>query len=75
MIDAGRARSLAIMAPARNPQFPDVPTLNESLGIDYTIGAWRGIAGPKGLPQPIVDDRDGTNLTFSSQILMALFLR
>ncbi|MEJ1157951.1 tripartite tricarboxylate transporter substrate binding protein [Prosthecomicrobium sp. N25] len=53
MIDAGKARSLAIMAPARNPQFPDVPTLKEALGIDFTIGAWRGIAGPKGLPQPV----------------------
>lgn len=55
MIDAGKAKSLAIMAPARNPQFPDVPTLNESLGINYTIGAWRGLAGPKGLPQPVAD--------------------
>jgi tripartite-type tricarboxylate transporter receptor subunit TctC len=27
MIEAGKARSLAIMAQARNPQFPDVPTL------------------------------------------------
>jgi tripartite-type tricarboxylate transporter receptor subunit TctC len=55
MIDAGRARSLAIMAPARNPQFADVPTLNESLGINYSVGAWRGIAGPRGLPQPVAD--------------------
>jgi tripartite-type tricarboxylate transporter receptor subunit TctC len=53
MIDAGRARSLAVMAPARNPQFPDVPTLKEGAGIDYTVGAWRGIAAPKGLPAPI----------------------
>jgi tripartite-type tricarboxylate transporter receptor subunit TctC len=53
MLDAGRARSLAIMAPARNPQFADVPTLKEAAGIDYTVGAWRGIAAPKGLPAPI----------------------
>jgi tripartite-type tricarboxylate transporter receptor subunit TctC len=53
MIDAGKARSLAIMATARNPQFSDVPTLKESLGIDYNTGAWRGIAGPKGLPADI----------------------
>lgn len=55
MLDAGRARSLAIMAPQRNPAFPDVPTLKESMGIDYSTGAWRGIAGPKGMPQPIAD--------------------
>ena len=53
MIDAGRARSLAIMATARNPLFPSVPTLNEELGIDYSVGAWRGIAAPKGLSPEI----------------------
>jgi tripartite-type tricarboxylate transporter receptor subunit TctC len=53
MIEAGKARSLAIMAQARNPQFPNVPTLREAMGIDYDTGAWRGFAGPKGLPQPI----------------------
>ena len=53
MIEAGKARSLAVMAQARNPQFPDVPTLREAMGINYDTGAWRGFAGPKGLPQPI----------------------
>ena len=53
MIDAGKAKSLAIMASARNPQFKDVPTLNETLGINYSIGAWRGIGAPKGLPPEI----------------------
>ncbi len=53
MIDAGKARSLAIMAPERNPLFPTTPTLNEMLGIKYSVGAWRGIAAPKGLPADI----------------------
>ncbi len=53
MIDAGKAKSLAIMAAQRNPLFPDVPTLNETLGINYSVGAWRGIAGPKGMPADI----------------------
>lgn len=50
MIDAGKAKSLAIMAPERNPMFKDIPTLNESLGIKYSVGAWRGLCGPKGMP-------------------------
>ena len=50
MIDAGKAKSLAIMAAERNALFPDVPTLNEQLGINYSVGAWRGLAAPKGLP-------------------------
>lgn len=53
MIDAGKAKSLAIMAPERNPQFKDVPTLKEGLGVDYSVGAWRGIAGPKGMPADV----------------------
>ncbi len=54
MLDAGKARSLAVMSPERNPQFANVPTLKEELGIDWTLAAWRGIAGPKGLPEPVV---------------------
>jgi tripartite-type tricarboxylate transporter receptor subunit TctC len=53
MIDAGKAKSLAIMAEKRNPAFPNVPTLNEELGINYSVGAWRGIAGPKNLPAEV----------------------
>lgn len=55
MLDAGRARSLAIMASQRNPQFANVPTLNETLGINYSVGAWRGIAGPRGLPPEVAN--------------------
>jgi tripartite-type tricarboxylate transporter receptor subunit TctC len=55
MIDAGRARALAIMAPARNPMFAQVPTLNETLNINYSVGAWRGIAAPRNLPAEIAN--------------------
>jgi tripartite-type tricarboxylate transporter receptor subunit TctC len=53
IIEAGKARALALMAPERNPVFKDIPTLKEAMGIDYSTGAWRGIAGPKGLPPEI----------------------
>jgi tripartite-type tricarboxylate transporter receptor subunit TctC len=55
MIDANRARALAIMAPQRNPVFGTVPTLNETLSINYSSGAWRGIAGPPNLPPAVRD--------------------
>ena len=54
LIEAGRVRPLAIMAEKRDPKFPDTPTLKE-LGIDWTCGAWRGIAAPKGTPKEITD--------------------
>lgn len=53
MIEAGRVRALAVMARQRNLQFPDVPTLNEALGIDHSFGAWQAMAAPKGLPDAI----------------------
>jgi tripartite-type tricarboxylate transporter receptor subunit TctC len=53
IIEAGKARSLAVMAAERNPVFKDVPTLKEAMGIDYTTGAWRGFAAPKGVPAEI----------------------
>jgi len=54
LVEAGKAKSLAIMASERNPVFASVPTLKESMGVDYSVGAWRGIAAPKGLPVDIV---------------------
>lgn len=53
LIEAGRVKSLAVMGADRNPTFPDVPTLREQ-GIDWRLGAWRGVAGPKGLPEDVV---------------------
>jgi tripartite-type tricarboxylate transporter receptor subunit TctC len=53
LIEAGRVRPLAIMADQRDPKFPDVRTLKE-MGIDWTCGAWRGIAAPKGTAPEIV---------------------
>ncbi len=50
LIDAGKVRSLAVMAGQRTALFPNVPTLKEATGSDWATGAWRGIAAPKGLP-------------------------
>ncbi|BAT61285.1 tripartite tricarboxylate transporter family receptor [Variibacter gotjawalensis] len=56
IIEAGKARALAIMAPVRNPQFANVPTLKEGMGTDAVmVGAWRGFAAPKALPKPIAE--------------------
>ena len=53
LIDAGKLRSLAVMAPTRAALFPNVPTLKEATGSDWATGAWRGIAAPKGLPPAV----------------------
>ena len=33
--------------------FPDVPTMQQAIGVSYSVAAWRGIAGPKGLPADV----------------------
>ena len=53
-IDAGELVPLAVMAEQRLEVLPNVPTLKE-LGIDAQMGAWRGLAVPKGTPKEIVD--------------------
>ena len=49
LMSAGRVRSLGVMAEARAPQFPDVPTLKE-LGVNWTLGTIRAIATPRDTP-------------------------
>jgi len=53
MIEAGRIVPLATMGTERHPSYPDVPTLKEALDIDWTMGAWRGVFAPKGLPDDV----------------------
>jgi tripartite-type tricarboxylate transporter receptor subunit TctC len=49
LLAAGRIRSLGVMADARVPQFPDVPTLREQ-GVDWTLGTLRGLGAPRDTP-------------------------
>ena len=55
MLDAGKVRSLTIMDAKRNPVFPDVPTIKEAAGLDWSMAAWRAVVGPKGLPKEVMD--------------------
>lgn len=50
MVEAGRAKALAVLGDERNPAFPDVPTVKEAIGLDYAGGTWRGIVAPAGIP-------------------------
>ncbi len=53
LMSAGKVRSLAVMGDQRIEAFSDVPTLKEATGLDWQMSAWRGIAGPKGLPDDV----------------------
>jgi tripartite-type tricarboxylate transporter receptor subunit TctC len=53
MIDAGKARPLAIMDANPPALYPKVPTIKSELGTNWQIAAWRVIAAPKGIPAPV----------------------
>jgi tripartite-type tricarboxylate transporter receptor subunit TctC len=49
---AGKIRLLATFNPERIPEKPEVPTVKES-GFDVSLVKFRGLAGPKGLPDNV----------------------
>ena len=55
LIDAGKVKSLAVMDAKRSALYPNVPTLKEAVGSDWTMAAWRGIVAPKGIPADVRD--------------------
>jgi tripartite-type tricarboxylate transporter receptor subunit TctC len=50
LIDAGKVKSLAVMADQPAALYPNVPTLKAATGSAWTMAAWRGIAAPKNIP-------------------------
>lgn len=55
VVEAGRARMLALTIPQRLPAFPDVPTLAESGFPGFDVSEWVGLFAPAGTPAAIVD--------------------
>ncbi|MFN3605887.1 MAG: Bug family tripartite tricarboxylate transporter substrate binding protein, partial [Cypionkella sp.] len=53
-IEAGEIRLLAAYTEERLPNFPDVATAKEQ-GIDIVVNKFRGLAGPRGVPQDVKD--------------------
>jgi tripartite-type tricarboxylate transporter receptor subunit TctC len=57
-VKAGTARALAVAAPRRMEDLPDVPTLKEA-GADVDAVLWSGIFVPKATPPAIVKKLEG----------------
>ena len=51
-LEAGRIRALGVLTEARLPAFPELPTVREA-GVDLTVTKFRGLAGPKGIPDEV----------------------
>ena len=53
-IKSGKIRALAVSDSKRDPDFPDVPTLQEA-GVDVVSIVWKGVLAPKATPRPVID--------------------
>lgn len=55
-IKAGNLRPLAVTTAKRTALAPNLPTIEETLGLkDFDLAAWTGLFGPAKLPKEIVD--------------------
>jgi tripartite-type tricarboxylate transporter receptor subunit TctC len=51
-LEAGKVRLLAVLGDKRLPDFPNLLTAKEQ-GIDLAVSKFRGLAGPKGMPDDL----------------------
>src|SRR5256884_2687096 len=52
-VRGGKLRALAVAAPQRSPQLPDVPTLAEAGYPELEFRIWMGLMAPPGTPGPL----------------------
>jgi len=53
-IKSGKMKALAVTAPARNPQLPDVPSAKEAGFGDLIVTSWQAVAAPARTPAPVI---------------------
>src|ERR1700744_1978009 len=53
-VKAGQVKLIAVASPERLPQFPDLPTVGETIP-DFAASGWQVLVAPLGTPQPIID--------------------
>jgi tripartite-type tricarboxylate transporter receptor subunit TctC len=58
-VRSGKFRLLALSSEKRSPQFPDVPTVAETVPGFSMIG-WHGVFAPAGTPRQIIERLSGT---------------
>jgi len=55
-VKSGKLKLIAVSSEAREPTFPQVPTIAETPGLaGYSAGSWQGVLGPAKLPPDIVN--------------------
>ncbi len=54
-VKSGKLRALAVAAPVRNKQFPDVPTMAEAGFPESPVISWYAFLVPAATPKPVID--------------------
>jgi tripartite-type tricarboxylate transporter receptor subunit TctC len=62
MVQAKKARPLAVLSPKRLPSVPDVPTTREAGVKDFEVAVWFGLLAPANTPAQVIT-RLNTELT------------
>jgi tripartite-type tricarboxylate transporter receptor subunit TctC len=52
-VNAGTVKLIAVASPQRLPQFPDLPTVAETIP-DFAATGWQVLVAPVGTPEPII---------------------
>jgi tripartite-type tricarboxylate transporter receptor subunit TctC len=53
-VKGGKLKALAVAMPARDPDFPNVPTMREAGYAQLETSGWQGLIGPAGIPREVV---------------------
>ena len=60
-LQSGRLRALGVTTARRSSLAPDLPSIEESLGLrDFDLAAWTGLFGPAGLPRDVQEKLSAT---------------
>ncbi len=55
-VKSGKLKLIAVSSEQRDPNFPHVPTVAETPGLEgYSAGSWQGIIGPAKMPAEIIN--------------------
>jgi len=54
-VQSGKLRALAVTSTARNPAYPDIPTVAESGYPGFVAQSWFGLSAPAGTPSAVIN--------------------
>jgi tripartite-type tricarboxylate transporter receptor subunit TctC len=73
-IKAGKVRAIAVAAPERLEQLPNLPTMAEAGMPNFNVASWNGLLAPAGTPKPIVDKLNAAvNAALKNSEILAQF--